>query len=82
MEEKQSFYDELRCELDLHSADDLVMCLGAFSGHVGRHIDGFDEVHGWIGVGQRKLDGRKLLELSGIGTLCQIHGLRQWNIGG
>ena len=25
--EKQSFYDELKCELDMHSAGDLVMCL-------------------------------------------------------
>ena len=26
----------------MHSADDFVMCLGDFNGHVGRHIDGFD----------------------------------------
>ena len=26
----------------MHSADDLVMCLNDFNGHVGRHIDGFD----------------------------------------
>ena len=25
----------------MHSADDLVMCLGDFNGHIGRHIDGF-----------------------------------------
>ena len=24
---------------------DLVVCLGDFNGHVGRHIDGFDGVH-------------------------------------
>ena len=27
-EEKQSFYDVLKCEWFMHSADDLVMCLG------------------------------------------------------
>ena len=27
--EKQSFYDELKCEWDMHSACDLVMCLVA-----------------------------------------------------
>ena len=27
LEEKQSFYDGLKCEWDMHSADDLVMCL-------------------------------------------------------
>ena len=41
-EEKQSFYDKLKCELDMHSTDDLVMCLHDLNGHVGRHIDGFD----------------------------------------
>ena len=39
----------------MHSADDLVTCLGDLNGHVGRHIDGFDEVHGGYGVGQRNL---------------------------
>ena len=52
LEEKLSFYDELKCEWDLHSAGDLVMCLGYFNVHVDRHIDG---VHGWFGVGQRNL---------------------------
>ena len=58
-EDKQSFYDELKCEWDMHSADDLVMCLGDFNGHIGRHFDG---VHGGYGVGQRNLEGRMLLE--------------------
>ena len=26
LEEKQSLYDKLKCEWDMHSADDLVMC--------------------------------------------------------
>ena len=30
----------------MHSAGDLVMCLGDINGHVGRHIDGFNGVHG------------------------------------
>ena len=28
LEEKQSFYNELKCVWDMHSADDLFMCLG------------------------------------------------------
>ena len=51
MEEKQSFHDELKGERDMHSAGYLVMCLGDLNGHVGRHIDGFDGVHGGYGVG-------------------------------
>ena len=30
--------------------------------HVGRHIDGFDKVHGGDSVGQRNLEGRMVLE--------------------
>ena len=58
LKEKQSFYNELKCEWDMHSADDLVMCLGDINGHVGRHINEFDWVHGGYGVGHRNLEGR------------------------
>ena len=54
-EEKQSFYDELTCKWDMHSAYDLVMCLDDNNGHVGSHIDGFDGMHGGYGVGQGKI---------------------------
>ena len=37
----------------MYSVSDLVMCLGDFNGHVGRHIDGFDGIHGGYGVGWR-----------------------------
>ena len=48
----------------MHSARDLAMCLGSINGHVGRHIDEFDGVHGRYGVGQRNLEGKMLLVLS------------------
>ena len=35
----------------MHSAGDLVMCSGDFNGHVGRHIDRFDWIHGGYGIG-------------------------------
>ena len=38
-DEKQSFYDEMKCELDMHTAGDLVMCLGDINGHMGSYID-------------------------------------------
>ena len=62
LEQKQSFHDELKGEWDMHSAGDLVMCLGDFNGHIGRHIDGFDAINGEYGVGQTKLDGGILIE--------------------
>ena len=44
--------------------------MGDFNGHVGRHIDGFDVVHGGYGVGQRNLEGRTLLEFCLEKELC------------
>ena len=44
--EKTVFHGELNGEWDMHNADDLVMCLGEFNGHMGRPTDGFDGVHG------------------------------------
>ena len=54
----------------MHSADDLVMLLDDFNRHVGRHIDGFDGMHGGYGVGQRNLEGRMLLEFCLEKELC------------
>ena len=67
---KQSFNDKLKCEWDMHSSDDLVMCLCDLNGHCGRHTDGFDGVHGGYGVGQRNLERRMLLEFCLEKELC------------
>ena len=64
LEEKQSFYDGLKYEWDMHSADDLVMCFDDFNLHVGRHIDG------GYGVGQRNFEGRMLSEFCLEKELC------------
>ena len=83
LEEKQSFFGMLKCVCDMHSADDLVMCQGDFNGHVGRHIDGFEGVHGGYDVGQRNLEGRMLLEscleyeLCVTNTLCKREEVRR-----
>ena len=53
LNEQQSFYDVLNADWDMHSAGNLVICLGDFSGHVGRHIDGFAGVPGGYRLGQR-----------------------------
>ena len=54
----------------MHSAYDLVMCLGSSNGHVGRHIYGFYGVHGGIGVGQRNFEGRMLPKFCLKNELC------------
>ena len=46
----------------MHSAGDLVMCLGDFYEHIGRHINGLNGVLRGYGVGQRNLEGRMLLD--------------------
>ena len=43
---KNSLYDEQKCVWDIYGADDLVMCLVEFNGHLFCHIDGFNRVHG------------------------------------
>ena len=35
---------------DMHNLDDIVVCFGMFDGHVGRHNDIFDAVHGGYGI--------------------------------
>ena len=45
VEEKQSFYEELKCEWDMQCAEDFVMCLGDINEHIGRHMDGLDGLH-------------------------------------
>ena len=67
LEEKQSFNDELKGE---HSAGHLVMCLGDFNGHVGRHIDGLDGVRGGYVVSQWNLEEIMLLEFCLEKELC------------
>ena len=54
----------------MNSTGDLVMCLGDFNWHVGRHFDGFDGVHGGMGVGQRNVEGGILLEVCLEKELC------------
>ena len=68
--EKQSFYDELKGEWDMHSVGYLVMCLGDLNGHIDRHIDGFDGAYGWYGVSQRNLEGRMFLKFCIEKELC------------
>ena len=66
----KKFDDKLKCDWNMHSADDLAMCLGDIKGHAGRHIDGFDGVHGGYGVRQRNFEGRMLLESCLEKELC------------
>ena len=70
---KESFYDELRWEWDMHSADDLAICLGDFNGYVGRHIDDFHVVY-FRGIWKEECYWSIVWRRNYV---CQIHGLRE-----
>jgi len=70
IEEKHNFYDELVSEWGLCSPGQMVLGLGDFNGHVGKHIDGFENVHGRNGIGDRNAIGRMLLEFCDDKELC------------
>ena len=61
LKEKLSFLDKLKSELHIHSAGNLITSSCDVNGYVGRHIDGFDGVHGLYGIGQRNLELRIFL---------------------
>ena len=63
--EKDSFYDDLRSEWDLHSMGELVLGTGDFNGHVGKRIEGYEGFHGANGFRERNVEGKMLLEFSG-----------------
>ena len=67
LEEKQSFYDELKGEWDDLYWDDLAMCFDDLNGHIDRNIDG---VHGRYGICQENLKGRMLLQFYQEEKLC------------
>ena len=70
----QSFYDQLKCKREMHSADDLITCLDDINGQFCRHVDGFDGVHGGYGADKRKLEGRMILECClEEGIMCIKH---------
>ena len=75
---KTVFYDELKCEWDMHSAEDLVMCLGHFNAHFIRHNDGFDfgACRAWC---RSEEFGRKnvINFLQERNYVCHIHSLRE-----
>ena len=73
-EKKQSFYDELKGEWDMHSIGDLVMCMGDFN----RHVDGVQWDSWRLWCRSEELGRKNVIKvLYGEGIMCQIHGLRE-----
>ena len=55
---------------NLQNPGEVVLGMGDFNGHAGRRIDGFDGVHGECGIGNRNVEGRRLLEFYDKKELC------------
>ena len=58
--EKEHFFDDLRSEWDLHSVGEIVLGMGDFNRHVGKWIEGYEDVHGGNGIGERNVKGKML----------------------
>ena len=61
---------ELTDKWNMHSVNNLFLCLSNINRQVGRHIDGLNGVHGQYGVGQRNVAGRMLLKFCLVKELC------------
>ena len=46
----------------MENANELVLGLGDFNGHVGKCAEGFEGIHGGYGIGKRNAEGRMLLD--------------------
>ena len=60
--EKEKFYEEMAREWSMANANELVLRLGDFNGHVGKCAEGFEGIHGGYGIGKRNAEGRMLLD--------------------
>ena len=70
MSEKEKFYEEMGRGCEVENANEVLICLGDFNGHIGKEVDGFEDVHGGFGIGNRNLEGRLLLEFCVEKDLC------------
>ena len=66
----EHFYDDLRSEWDMQSVGELVLGMGDFNGHVGKRIEGYEDVHGGYGIGERNVEEKMLLEFCDEKELC------------
>ena len=70
MSEKKKFYEKLARGCEVENANEVLICLGDFNGHIGKEVDGFEGVHRCFGIGKRNLEGKLLLEFCVKKDLC------------
>ena len=52
------------------NANEILLGLGDFNGHVGKCAEGFEGIHGGYGIGKRNVEGRMLLDFCVQKELC------------
>ncbi len=73
LEEKEQFWGLLDDEIGKVPVRDMLMIGGDLNGHIGTDREGFEEVMGWHGYGERNAEGERILEC------CQGRGLQVIN---
>ena len=68
--DKELFYEEMAREWSMANANEMVLGLGDFNGHVGKCSEGFEGIHGGYGIGKRNVEGRMLLDFCVQKELC------------
>ena len=68
--EKERFYEEMAREWSMANANEMVLGLGDFNGHVGKFAEGFEGIHDGYGIGKRNVEGRMLLHICVQKELC------------
>ena len=58
---KERFYEEMAREWSMANANEMVLGLGDFNGHVGKCAKGFEGIHGGYEIEKRNVEGRMLL---------------------
>ena len=63
-EEKGAFLDDLEDMVGKVKKSEVLVIGGDLNGHVGKDCDGYDEVHGGHGYGERNEEGEKILDMA------------------
>jgi hypothetical protein len=72
-QEKDEFWSQLSDSVRKVPTGDIVILGGDLNGHVGISPNGFDQVHGGHGYGERNDDGTRILEFAESHELCLLN---------
>ena len=65
-EEKEQFYQKLQHEIDSIRTDEEVIVMGDLNGHIGTQREGYEQVMGYHGIGNRNGEGERVLDFCNV----------------